>query len=371
MSEMASAASAGGSTPAASTGAASSASASTSSGPSNRQTTTPTTGARATANGSQSTPQNINPNAQGLNKPSTEDQAASETPQPTTNEPRRLGDQDLDALVTVKINGKTQDLPLKEVIKLQQLEQASHEKMRQAAEAQRRAQELLQLDIDKFAQIRGLDLDSLAEERLAKKYELMQMTPEQRRLHELESKEAERQTQQKQAAEKIIGEIKSLTNGELPPGIDKASPEQLQAYLDQTKQVAQMVEQNIEREFIDAWKETGLPKSKYFGSLMAFHMMNSKNTDGTPLQAAQAASKVKQEFFGSTREIAGQMDAKAIHDWLGKDIIDKLRDYDVQRVTAHQAASSMPQRSPGVEPASNQKKQYVNQMEWRKAMGLE
>lgn len=369
MSEMASAGTVATSAP--STAGVSSGSASTSSGPSKSPQSTQPTGARATATGAQNTPQNVNPNAQGLNKPNTEAQAASETEKPTTPEPRRLGDQDLDALVTVKINGKTQDLPLKEVIKLQQLEQASHEKMRQAAEAQRRANELMQLDIDKFAQLRGLDLDSLAEERLAKKYELMQMTPEQRRLHELEAKESQRQAQQKQVSEKILGEIKALTNGELPQGIDKATPEQLQAYLEQTKQVAQMVEQNIEREFTDAWKETGLPKSKYFGSLMAFHMMNSKNPDGTPLQAAQAASKVKQEFFGNTREIAGQMDAKAIHDWLGKEVIDKLREYDVQRVTAHQAASSMPQRSPAAEAASNQKKQYVNQMEWRKAMGLE
>lgn len=319
---------------------------------------------------SQSAQHQSNPNPNASGKSLAEGQVANQTPQEQSKpEPRRLGDDAMDALVTVKINGKTQDLPLKEVIKLQQLEQASHEKMRQAAEAQRRAQELLQLDIDRFAEMRGLDLDSLAEERLAKKYELMQMTPEQRRLHDLEQREAQRQEMIGKQRSQLIDQIKQYTT-ELPPGLENASPEQVHAFLEQTKQVYAMTEQNLEREILGAWKETGLPKHKYFGSLMAFHMMHSKNSDGTPLQAAQAASKVKQEFGSQVREILGTMDAQAIHEFLGKDMTNKLREYDVQRVTAQQAASAMPSKSPGNQTPASEPKKYLNQIEWRKAMGL-
>jgi len=308
---------------------------------------------------------NPNPNAQGGAA-----QLESQTQEPPkASEPKRLGEQDLDALVTVKINGKTQDLPLKEVIKLQQLEQASQEKMRQAAEIQRKAQELLQLDIDRFAQMKGLDLDSLAEERLAKKYELMQMSPEQRRLHELESKEQERAQMESMQKSELIDEIKQFAP-DLPPGIENATREQLQHYLEQVRHVYTQTEQSIEKEFVDAWKDSGLPKHKYFGAMMAFQMMNHQKRSGEALQAAQAAAMVKNEFTNHVREIVSQMDAKAIQDLLGKDVSQKLREFEVQRVTANQAASTAPQNRPAPQAASGSKK-YVNQQEWRRAMGLE
>lgn len=311
------------------------------------------------------TESNPNPNAQGG---SVQQESQTQEPQ-RTNEPRKLGESDLDALVTVKINGETKDLTLKEVIKLQQLEQASHEKMRQAAEIQRKAQEFMQLDIDRFAQMKGLDLDSLAEERLAKKYELMQMSPEQRRLHELESRESQRAQMETAQKNEIIDQIKQFSQ-DLPPGIENASPEQLAHYLNQVKQVYTHTEQSIEKEFVDAWKDSGLPKHKYFGALMAFHMMNHQKRSGEPLQAAQAASIVRNEFSNHVREITSQMDAKAIQDLLGKDVLTKLREFEVQRVTANQATSNAQQNRPAIQAASGQKKQ-LNQQEWRKAMGLE
>jgi hypothetical protein len=275
----------------------------------------------------------------------------------------------MDALVTVKINGKTEELPLKEVIKLQQLEKASHEKMRQAAEAQRKAQEIMQMDLEKLLEARGMNPIEWAEEKLAKQFELMQMTPEQRRLHELEGREQMRAQHEMQIKQKMINEIKQYA-ADLPPGIENATPEQLHAFKEQAKQVYEIAERDLERELVDAWKESGLPEDKYFGHLMALNMKWHQDQTGEPLQAAQAAAKVKQEFGNHVRRVLGKMDPQGIQEFLGKDMISKLREYDVQRVTANQAASSTNQSRPGTQPASQSKK-YVNQSEWRKAMGLD
>jgi hypothetical protein len=300
----------------------------------------------------------VNPNAQGA-------QAESQT----QSQPRKLGETDMEALVTVKINGKTEELPLKEVIKLQQLEKASHEKMRIAAERERRAQELMAMDIDQLAKLKGLDLDSLAEERLAKKYELMQMSPEQRELQQLREERAQQQRLETSSKQQVIDQIKQFAS-ELPAGIENATKEQLVQYLSHVQNQYKQTEASLEREIVDAWKESGLPKHKYFGALMSFHMMNHQKSTGEPLQAAQAASKVKQEFGGHVREILGQMDAQAIQEFLGKDLTNKLREFDVQRVTSNQASNvGQNQNRPGNSPASGQKQQ-LNQMEWRKAMGI-
>jgi hypothetical protein len=273
----------------------------------------------------------------------------------------------MDALVTVKINGQTKELALKEVIKLQQLEQASHEKMRKAAEIERKAQELMGLDIDRFAQMRGLDLDSLAEERLAKKYELLQMSPEQRRLHELEQREAAREQEVGTQRSQLIEQVRQFTD-ELPPGIENATPDQIHHYLGQVRQIYQMTEANLEREFVDAWKSTGLPKTPFIGARMAFLAKNGKNENGEPLQISEAAGRVKEAYVNDLREFVSNLDAQAIHDTLGKEIIQKLRDFDVQRVTGQAASQPIQNQSPGGKPASEKK--YLNQIEWRKAMGL-
>ena len=80
--------------------------------------------------------------------PSGQQSAGAQAENLTQSAPRELGETDMDAVVTVKINGKTEKLALREVVKLQQLEKASHEKMRTAAERERKAQEIMSMDFD-------------------------------------------------------------------------------------------------------------------------------------------------------------------------------------------------------------------------------
>lgn len=264
--------------------------------------------------------------------------------------------------------GSTKGRVPKEIAKaIKDFERGVQAKFREAAEQRRKLEEFNNYDIDSFAKFKGLDLDSLAEERLAKKYELMQMSPEQRRLHELETREQMRSQHEAQVRSQLVDQIKEFTP-DLPPGIDQASPEQLQHYLGQVKHLYTMTEQQMERDFVDAWKTTGLPKTPFIGARMAFMMKNGKNDNGEPLQIPEAAARVKEAYVNDLRDFMGPMDGKALHDLFGAEVIQKIRDFDVQRVTGQAASQPVQNQSPAPKAASEKK--YLNQTEWRKAMGL-
>lgn len=265
---------------------------------------------------------------------------------------KKLGDADMNSLVTLTVNGKTIEKPLREAIKISQLEEASYEKMKQAAQrekslSQKEAQiqqlfDLAKKDFGKFSEIIGLDADQVAEARLARKYELMQMSPEQRELQELKQWRAQQEQIQKQQKEQF--EKEQMTVAE--------------------KQESQKLEQEI----IKAWDDTKLPKNKYFGALMAFQMLNHQKINGQPLPASEAAAKVKAGFVNDVKSIIGDMDASAILELLGKDVMAKIRKYDVEQVTGKPAFTT--QKSPSNTLASQSPKKTLNEIEWRKAMGL-
>lgn len=306
---------------------------------------------------SQSQQSNPNPNAQGYS-------AQHESKTQNTQSDQAQVDDGTEEIALGSIKGKVS----KELAKaIKDFERGARQKFQESAELRKKYEEFSNADLDHFAKLKGLDLDAISEERLAKKYELMQMSPEQRRLHELETREQMRAQQESQIRTQLIDQIKEFT-ADLPPGIEQATPEQIHHYLGQVKQVYQMTEANLEREFVDAWKETGLPKTPFIGARMAYIAQHGKNDNGEPLQISEAAAKVKDAYVNDLREFVGSMDAQAIHDMLGKAIIQKLRDFDIQRVTGQTASQPIQNQSPGQKPASEKK--YLNQLEWRKAMGL-
>jgi hypothetical protein len=278
---------------------------------------------------------------------------------------RKLAESDLDAVVTVKINGQVKEMSVRELQKVKQLEEASYEKMKQAAETEKRAKNLFKLfetDLDAFARETGLDVDKIAEERLARKYELMQMTPEQRRVMELEKQLKEREQYELSTKSEVISKIKEVMGAEAPEGLEKYPKEQLEQFYQAKIQESQKVMGDLERELLDAWKESGLPKNKYFGSWMAAVMHSHEKRTKEPLQATEAASIVKRDFVNCVKEVVSQMDAQAIQDFLGKDTVQKLRDFDIQRVTGKAASKVGSTKSPAI--AASPKKP-MNEHEWR------
>lgn len=339
--------------------------------PSTPTSSTPSSSTQANAGSSP-----VNSGQNGFdNKPAT--QAGSEQP---ANAPRKLGAADMDALVEIRVNGQVKELPLKEAIKIKQLQDASYAKMNEAAQSKKQAEQLLQMfktDPEQFAKITGIDLDTFSEERLARKYEIQQMSPEQRELMQAKQQVDNYRKMDLQSKQSLLDEVREITGEQVPPEVAANIPkERIQQYLSQKKAEIQQHQTNFEGEFLSAWKETGLPNDPMFGQWVAAEMLNhqrrlnSGKMVGDPLQAKDAAVKVKSRLTNSVRSMFSQMDAQAIQEFLGKDIVQKLIDQRVGEVSrANDPLLGNQSKSPGqTQPASEKK--ALGHMEWRARMGI-
>jgi hypothetical protein len=305
-----------------------------------------------------------------------EDSGASQTQKKATQKSakqqlKELGEQDLDALVTVKLDGKVEKMSVREALKRVQLEQVSQKRMQEAAQERKRAAALVQLakdDPDKFFELTGLDADTFAENRLARKYERAQMTPEQRELAELKEEKENRERAEMQSKAELISQIEELVGSKAPEEIKRLPKERLLEILDSQKQVNAKEQETLDSEIGGAWKESGLPKHKYFVQLMAATILSHQRRTKQPLQAKEAAAIVKKDFLKSVSEILESMDPQGIQEVLGKQTLQKLRDFDVARVTGRSSVPNQKdQQRPGNQPASHkiQKSKPMNEFEYR------
>jgi hypothetical protein len=296
--------------------------------------------------------------------------------QPTKAELRELAEGDLDALVTIKVNGQTRKVSVKEALKQAELGVGAQQRMEAAAKERKEAQRLAHLaktDPDKYLQEMGHDPDQYAERRLVSKYEKMAMTPEQREHLETKERLNNYEKQEQQSKQTMLGELKQYLN-DIPEGMEKASKEEIFGQLQRAKQVYSDQLKHIEKDFIEAWQATGLPKLPIFGQWTAslMHASQVQKNSGQreqALQAGEAAAIVKENFIKSVTEITGQMNAEAVSQLLGPETMKKLREFDVQRVTGAKPAPSLEQSNrPGQRPASGSKNsKTVNESGWKQA----
>ena len=254
---------------------------------------------------------------------------------------KMLADGDMDAVVKVKIDGQEHELTVRELSKLTSLEKVSQKKMQEAAHLTKQVQQFInwaKQNPGAFLKETGIDPEEWAASTLKEKYELMQMTPEQRELLELRQLKAyhEQQEQEKKQRE----EQESLTK------------------------VEQETMQSLEQEFIGAWQETGLPKNKIFGQLMAAKML-SASRQGKNLQAKEAAHTVKQEFIRDASDVFAQMDPEQIQQILGAETMKKLRKFDVERVTGKASIKSTPKNGPVNKTASTRPSKTMGEREYK------
>lgn len=338
-------------------------------------TSSGTTGAAPAATQSQSAPQTGQTQAQGQQQSAGANQGAEATPAP---EKRYLESAHEDALVKVKIDGQERELSIKELKRLTSLEQASQKRMQEAQRLRTEAQrerELFKADPEAWAKASGVDLDAFSEERLARKYEIAQMSPEQRRIMDLEAQVDQTRKLDLQSKQSLIADIKELTGEDITPEQAQGIPkERLVQYLQEKQNEYRTYQGNLENEVLTAWKETALPADPMFGQWVAAALLNDQKLinagkkDGPPLQAKEAAAKVKAKLTNSVRSMFQQMDAPAIQEFLGKELCNKLREYDVQRVT--DSAPNGFDKGPGSQPVSKEPKKAMNETEWRAYMGI-
>jgi DNA-binding ferritin-like protein (Dps family) len=269
----------------------------------------------------------------------------SEKETPAEKAQRELTDADMEALVTLKVNGKEVKRPLKEAIKLSQLESASYEKMKKAAEIEKKYQsqekqlfEILKTNPKKIFEMTGMDVKEFAETVLAEEYELMHMSPEQKRLRELEAKLSERERRDKEIEDQELSK--------------------------REQEMLSQESQKLESEILEAWKESGLPKDPFFGAQVAF-MMKGALSRGEDLTPKDAALRVKERFLGATKSTISSMDAKAIHDFFGKDIVAKIRDAEIERVTGKAASEMFKNQGPDKSASQPKQARPLNEIEYR------
>lgn len=196
----------------------------------------------------------------------------------------------------------------------------------------------------------GLDPYDFSEMTLAEKLEQLSLSPEQKRLRELEAFKAEKENEEKTKAEKERADKESKLEAEQS--------------------------QTIRQELVEAWKDSGLPPHRYFGGMIAAQMLshqqqNHKREENgldplPPLSAKQAAAKVKADFISHVREVLSAMDPQGILGLLGE-TMTKVREYDIQRVSSQDSKNGTSQKRTGapVSVQSNTNKKPMSEQEFR------
>lgn len=235
-------------------------------------------------------------------------QSAQPSPEQAAKAIRELGDADMDAVVTIKVNGEAKRVTLRELTKISQLESASHEKMQKASQMERQARQALQMLKENpraVMQHLGIDPYEFAEMTLAEKIELMQMTPEQRELQEFKRERDERQKGEKEHEEIRAKEREAV----------------------ETRQA----EEHFSKEIAAAFKVVGLPPSKlYFEQITAQMLYADKR--GETLSAEEAASRIKARFTTNLTDHMRTLDVSTIRELIGDQKWNELREQDLRRV---------------------------------------
>lgn len=232
-----------------------------------------------------------------------------------------LDDQSFDSLVKVKVGGEEIEVPLKEAIKDYQLRQASYKKMEEAAHEKARAKQLLDLaEKDPFELLKALGKDprALTEDYLAKQLEYELMSDEQRQWM-IEKKELE----------------------ELRAERKRAQEEQEQAKF---QQEAMAVSQQIDAEMTAAFKESKLPRHKFFVQQVAASMLDAAK-QGQVLNPKDAVVRVEKAFTSYLPEILQGLPPEKLVEILGSGARKKLREFELSQVGAKQAQTKSPAKA--------------------------
>ena len=217
---------------------------------------------------------------------------------------------------SLKVDGKAQDLELDdtEILTRLQKAEAADRRMQESAKLRKdfmAAVEAIKADPFKALSdpVFGLDLDKLAEQRLAQKYQVELMTPEQRA-----------QFEQQQEFERLKKEA-AQTKAELE--------KRIQAETDAR------VFQEIEQGFLKALGEEGLEKSTEALFEMA-RLADIALQNGVEYTPAQLARQVQATLDGRREALAaklrGGLKGQKLLDALGDDVVREVLRYSVEKV---------------------------------------
>lgn len=260
--------------------------------------------------------------------------------------------------VKLKVNGEEKVMTVAEAIKVKQLEEASHQRMREAAEDKKMAKRLFNLakeDPAHFLKLTGQDPFKFAQATVAERLEMMGLTDEQREAIQLKQENASlKQRQQAWEQQQRQAEIDAETEKEF---------------------------KRLSMEVDEAWKGSGLPEQSNFKSSIAQVMIADRQqkyaeaqeqgldpsqlNEESFLTAKQAAEIVKSNWSESVKQTFSNMDAEAILGMFDKKTLTEIKKALVKR--ASDKTSPKYKTGPGKSPASNQssKNSPLSEREYR------
>lgn len=201
-------------------------------------------------------------------------------------------------------------------------------KFQETAKMRKEAEELLKADEMELIKRKGKDPYEWAEELIARKIEELSMSPEQRRAAEAEKRLAEYEERERLQREEM--ERQEYSRRE-------------QTYM-----------QQLDTEIAEAFKESGLPKHQFYVQQMAAEMLSASKR-GEELSAKEAAAKVKGRTNGHIKELIGQLSPESVEELLGPEILKKIREYEVKKVTANAAPTLDSGKRPTSQEAATSK----------------
>jgi hypothetical protein len=217
----------------------------------------------------------------------------------------------------IKIGSASGKVPKALAKTIKDLERGVKAKFQEASQVQKRMaqiEEAIKSNPRAVLKHYGVDPEEFAEATLAEKIEMLTMSPEQKRLKELEEenkryKEYEQKSKEQQEKEKYAKEEADHR-------------------------------QSIDLEIADAWKDVKdeLPADTYYvkqiAALMRDSTMMAMNKQiERPLTAKQAAAIVKQRFENTIPSIITKLSPERMMKLIGEQNFSRMREWDLNRIT--------------------------------------
>lgn len=254
----------------------------------------------------------------------------------------------------LKVDGRDEEYSEADTLRLAQLGRASDKRFQEAAEMRKQSEEFVKLlktpeglkQLAKNPNI-NLDLRKFAEDLLVDEMKKEALTPEQRRIEELqaqlrehETKKQELETQRQQAEQKALEDHYA---------------------------------QDFDQKITKAISTAGLPKTPETVKRMVNYMSNALE-NGIDVEPENVIELVKQDYSKIMNDVCQQFDGEALIKILGDQITNKIRKFDLAQLRASQqpvtttapAVKAEPKQHTTSNVISDQKPMNIH--EWRASL---
>jgi hypothetical protein len=217
-------------------------------------------------------------------------------------------------LYDVKVNGKTIKMTRQELIDHASMSHAANSKFEEAAKQRKQVEKIIQT-------AKSNPIEALMDPALGLSKEEIRSAFE--RWYSQEFIEPETLTQDQKKAKDLERELEKYRREE------KERAEQTER--EQQEKLTTQQREYLQNQIVEAMESSGLPKTKFFASRMAFYMrQNLLNGWDAPID--MIVRQVKNERQAMMSDLVQNSDAKALISLLGEEVITKIRQHDLEQL---------------------------------------